>query len=74
MDLTHPSKENLKFILDELSERLSVANRGLMDPEDYNIEKYEDLKFMYDMVLQKGSLSISESQAFVEELRAVRKH
>lgn len=73
MDLSHPSEENLKYILDELAEHLTVANRAIMDPEDYNIDKYDELKFMYDMVLQKGNLSISESQAFIEELRAMRK-
>lgn len=73
MDLSQPSEENMKYILDELTEHLTVANRAIMDPEDYNIDKYEELKFMYDMVLQKGKLSISESQAFIEELRAMRK-
>src|SRR5699024_11994404 len=65
--------ENLKYILDELAECLTVANRAIMDPEDYDLNKYEDLKLMYDMIIQKGQLSASESQAFIEELRSVRK-
>ncbi|WP_163970695.1 DUF1128 domain-containing protein [Oceanobacillus halotolerans] len=73
MKLEEATKENLAFILDELSERLSVVNRSLMDPEDYDLEKYNDIKFMYDMVKQKGQLSSSETQAFIEELRNVRK-
>ncbi|HLR41145.1 MAG TPA: DUF1128 domain-containing protein [Virgibacillus sp.] len=73
MDLDYPSKENLKYILDELAECLTVANRAIMDPEDYDLNKYEDLKLMYDMIIQKGQLSASESQAFIEELRSVRK-
>ena len=73
MNLDVPSNENLTVILNELADCLKVANRGLLDPEDYDLSKYEDLKFMYDMVLQKGQLSASETQAFIDELRAVRK-
>ncbi|GGB29984.1 hypothetical protein GCM10011409_04140 [Lentibacillus populi] len=73
MGLENPTAENLKVILDELAEMLGVVNRSIMDPEDYDLDKFEDLKFMYDMVKQKGRLSASETQAFIDELRAVRK-
>ncbi|MEC5422724.1 DUF1128 domain-containing protein [Virgibacillus sp. C22-A2] len=73
MNLDYPSQENLKFILDELTKRLNIVNRSIMDAEDYDIDKYHDLKLMYDMVLYKDQLSASESQAFIEELRTVRK-
>lgn len=73
MNLENRSYENLKIILDGLADRLAVANRALLDPEDYDLDKYEDLKFMYDVIIQKGHLSASESQAFIEELKHVRK-
>jgi len=73
MNLEEPSQENLEFILNELAEKLDVANRMIMEPEGYNLNKYDDLKFMYDMVINKGKLSPSETQAFVDELRSVRK-
>lgn len=73
MNLEQPTVENLKVMLDELADRLKVANRSLLDPEDYDLEKYDDIKFMYDMVVQKGQLSASETQAFIDELRSVRK-
>jgi uncharacterized protein YfkK (UPF0435 family) len=73
MNLDQPTEQNLKKILDELADRLGVANRALMDPEDYDLNKYDDLKLMYDMIINKGSLSASETQAFIEELRSVRK-
>ncbi|MTW86665.1 DUF1128 family protein [Virgibacillus dakarensis] len=73
MGLENPTAENLKVILDELAEMLGVVNRSIMDPEDYDLDKYDDLKFMYDMVKQKGRLSASETQAFIDELRTVRK-
>jgi uncharacterized protein YfkK (UPF0435 family) len=74
MNLEVPSSENLKTLLNELAKHLKVANRGLLDPEDYDLDKYEDLKFMYDMVVQRGQLSASETQAFIDELRAARKN
>ncbi|WP_047984910.1 DUF1128 domain-containing protein [Ornithinibacillus californiensis] len=73
MNLENPTKENLAYILNDLGERMSVANRSLLDVEDYDLSKYEDIKFMYDMVVQKGRLSASEIQAFIQELRQVRK-
>ncbi|MGJ9458828.1 DUF1128 domain-containing protein [Oceanobacillus sp. CF4.6] len=73
MNLEIANEENLKILLDELADRLNVVNRSIMDPEDYNLNKYEDLKFMYDMVVQKGQLSASETQAFITELASIRK-
>ncbi len=74
MNLENPSQENLKFILDELADNLKVVNREIMDPDDYDLEKYGELKLMYDMIKQKGQLSASETQAFIDELRSVRKN
>ncbi len=73
MSLEKANEENMKLLLHELAERLNVVNRSIMDPEDYDLNKYEDLKFMYDMVVQKGQLSASETQAFIQELATIRK-
>lgn len=73
MNLENPSNENLEVMLNELADRLKVANRELLNPDDYDLEKYDEIKFMYDMVVQKGYLSASEAQAFIDELRSVRK-
>lgn len=73
MNLEYPSNENLQIMLNELADRLKVANRELLNHEDYDLDKYDEIKFMYDMVVQKGFLSPSETQAFIDELRSVRK-
>lgn len=73
MDLETPSTGNLKFMLDELADQLGVVNREVMDADDYDLDKYEEIKDMYEMVKQKGQLSPSETQAFIAELRSVRK-
>lgn len=73
MQLEQPSTENMEYMLQALAEKLQVVNRSIMDVEDYNLEKYEDLKWMYDLVISKGRLSASETQAFISELAAIRK-
>lgn len=72
MDLEKPSQENLTFMLGQLIELLDVANHALLDPDHYDLSKYQELKFMYDMINKKGSLTMSETQAFIDELRSVR--
>ncbi|WP_217585635.1 DUF1128 domain-containing protein [Lentibacillus saliphilus] len=73
MNLERPNEQNLKYILEDLTKRLGVVNRSLMDYQDYDLSKYDDLKMMYDIVKRKGQLSTSETEAFVNELRHVRK-
>ncbi|MHA6251326.1 DUF1128 domain-containing protein [Oceanobacillus sp. CAU 1775] len=73
MSLEQATEENLSIMLNELADHLKVANRGLFDVEDYDIAKYEDLKFIHDIVVQKGRLSALETKAFVDELATIRK-
>jgi uncharacterized protein YfkK (UPF0435 family) len=73
MELKNANEKNMKILLEGLAEQLNVVNRSIMDPDDYDLSKYEDLKFLYDMVVQKGQLSASEKQAFIEELATIRK-
>lgn len=73
MNLDQPNTENMKYILDTLSEELQIVNRSIMEVEDYNLDKYEDLKMMYEMVKSKGQLSAFEKQAFIQELSSIRK-
>jgi len=73
MSLDTPSQENLKYLLEQLGEKLGVANKILLDEKDYDIERYDDIKFLYDHVANSGALSPAEAHAFIDELRAVRK-
>lgn len=72
IDLQVASEENLSFILDGLAEKLDVANRLMFDEKFYRLDQYSDLKFLYDHLMQQESLSPSEVQAFVDELRSIR--
>lgn len=73
MDLNEPTQENLKYILNELADRLDIANRVLVNDKDYDLNRYDELKFMYDVVVKKEQLSVNEKHAFIDELRSVRK-
>ncbi|GGM21163.1 hypothetical protein GCM10011351_03780 [Paraliobacillus quinghaiensis] len=73
MNLTEATDTNLKYILKEIAAHLQVVNSSIMDPEDYDLDKYDDLKMLYDIVKDKGQLSVSETQAFVQELAEIRK-
>ncbi|WP_163530510.1 DUF1128 domain-containing protein [Halobacillus ihumii] len=73
MSLQEPTQDNLNIIINDMAERLQVVNRSLMDPEDYDINKYDEIKSLHDIVEMKGQLSVSEIQAFVQELGQYRK-
>ncbi|WP_338079265.1 DUF1128 domain-containing protein [Aquibacillus halophilus] len=72
-DLNEPTQENLETMINEMASMLQVVNRSIMDPEDYDLEKYDELKSLYDLLKQKGQLSVAETQAFVQELANIRK-
>lgn len=73
MDLNQPTEDNLKFMLEKMSEKLDVANQIVFDPKGYDMDKYDDLKLMYEFIMKKNYLSAAEIHAFVDELRSVRK-
>lgn len=73
MNLSEANQKNLAYMLDIIGKQLDVANLSLLDPEDYNIDKYDDLKWLYDFVVNKNNISIAEKEAFIEELATIRK-
>ncbi|MGN8645029.1 DUF1128 domain-containing protein [Gracilibacillus sp. HCP3S3_G5_1] len=73
MNLEERSEDNLAHIIQEMGRMLQVVNSSIMDPEDYNIEHYHELKSLYDLLKQKGKLTVAETQAFIAELKNYRK-
>ncbi|WP_182199128.1 DUF1128 domain-containing protein [Paraliobacillus salinarum] len=71
--LNEATPENLTYLLEEITAKLKVVNSSIMDPADYDLSKYDQLKLLYDMLQQKGQLSVSETQAFIQELASIRK-
>lgn len=72
-DLTEATQENLAILIEGIKTKLNMANTAVMRPEDFTLEHYEDLLYLYNMVQKKSSFSINEMTAIVEELGHMRK-
>ncbi len=73
MDLTKPSAENVKFMLETIKEKLRMVNVDAMRVDDFNATQYEDLVYLYEMVQKRDTFSPSEMQAIASELGNLRK-
>lgn len=73
MDLQVPSKENIQYMVNQITEKLRMVNTGALNPEHFSTASYEDLKELYDHVAKKQSFSPNEMQAIAEELGNLRK-
>jgi uncharacterized protein YfkK (UPF0435 family) len=73
MDLNNENYENLAFMIEGLKKKLQLVNSGLIQPEDYELNKYDDVKELYDMVMKMPSFSIRDMEGIVEELASLKK-
>lgn len=73
MDLSKPSPENVKFLIEEIKAKLRMVNVDAMKAEHFNDSQYEDLVYLYEMVKKRDSFSPNEMQAIAEELGSLRK-
>ncbi|WP_158217550.1 DUF1128 family protein [Lottiidibacillus patelloidae] len=67
------TKESIEVLVNAISEKLQVVNRGLFDPEDFNESCLEDLQDIHKMIMMKSTVSISEKEAILTELSKMRK-
>ncbi|WP_082234199.1 DUF1128 domain-containing protein [Halobacillus massiliensis] len=73
MSLEEATQDNLSYIINDMADKLQVVNRSIMDPEDYDLAKYDEIKSLHEVIQMKGQLSVSEIQVFVQELGNYRK-
>ncbi|HBJ02580.1 DUF1128 domain-containing protein [Lysinibacillus sp. FSL R7-0073] len=73
MDLSVPSKENVIYMIDQMKDKLRMVNVDAMKSEHFDEANYEDLSYLYEMVMKRETFSPSEMQAIVAELGALRK-
>ncbi len=73
MDLSTPSQENVMFMIEQMKDKLRMVNVDAMKSENFTNENYEDLLYLYNMVMKRDSFSPSEMQAIVAELGSLRK-
>lgn len=73
MDLTTPSKENIIYMINKIKEKLRMVNVEAMKSDQFSEEQYEDILFLYEMIMKRDSFSPNEMQAIVTELGSLRK-
>ena len=73
MNLSTPSQENVIYMVEQIKEKLRMVNVDAMKSENFNEAQYEDLHYLYEMVMKRDSFSPSEMQAIATELGSLRK-
>jgi uncharacterized protein YfkK (UPF0435 family) len=68
MNLTEQTTNNVEYMITAIKDKLRMVNVGAMRPENFDVELYEELKDIYDLVMKKETFSISEMEAIVSEL------
>lgn len=72
MDLTQKTQENVEYMIEGIKSKLRMATGAAMQPSAFNVNNYEDIAEVYDIVMSKDRLSISEVEAIVSELGQLR--
>lgn len=72
-DLQQASQENMVFMIEAIKTKLKMASAAAMQATSFNIEHYEDIKDIYEVIASKDNFSISEVEALVSELGKLRK-
>ncbi|MFK4303606.1 MULTISPECIES: DUF1128 domain-containing protein [unclassified Paenibacillus] len=72
MDLSVPSHANIEHMIEGIKTKLRMASGAAMQSSAFSLEQYEDLRDVYEMVISKPNLSISEVEAIVSELGRLR--
>jgi uncharacterized protein YfkK (UPF0435 family) len=73
MDLTQPNAANMEYMIEAIKTKLRMASGAAMQASAFPLDKYEDLHDLYEMVMSKEHLSISEVEAVASELGNLRK-
>ena len=73
MNLMQPSQENVEYMIEQIKDKLRMVNVDAMKSEHFDDSQYEDLHYLYDMVMKRQTFSPSEMQAIATELGSLRK-
>jgi len=72
MDLNIKSQENVEYMIEQIKSKLRMATGAAMQASAFSVNQYDDIYDLYDMVMNKQNLSISEVEAIVSELGQLR--
>lgn len=67
-DLREPTPDNIAFMIEEIKSKLRMAAGSALQPSRFPVDRYEEIKDLYELVCSKPSFSISEIEALVSEL------
>jgi len=71
-NLNLQTQENVAFMIEVIKTKLKMASAAAMQASNFDLNKYEDIKDLYDVVASKEKFSISEVEALVSELGKLR--
>ncbi|WP_054948894.1 DUF1128 domain-containing protein [Numidum massiliense] len=72
MNLQEATSENMAFMITDLKKRLKTVNDSLINPDDFRLEDYAELRDIYELVAKRESLSMMEIEGILTELRELR--
>ncbi|NGP44156.1 DUF1128 family protein [Bacillaceae bacterium SIJ1] len=73
MNYSEPNEKNLSLMLTEIAQDLQVVNTRMLDASDYDLQHYDTVKDVYDMVKRTTNLSVSDREAILQALSSCRK-
>ncbi|MGM9929034.1 MAG: DUF1128 domain-containing protein [Bacillus sp. (in: firmicutes)] len=73
MDLTQNKPEHVEYMVEKIIEKLRMMNVGAIKSSQFDHNMYEDLLYLYNMVMKKQSFSPSEMEAIAAELGSLKK-
>ncbi|MEK4512730.1 MULTISPECIES: DUF1128 domain-containing protein [Paenibacillus] len=71
-DLSQKTQENVEYMIEEIKTKLRMATGAAMLASAFNVDQYDDIFDVYDIVMSKERLSISEVEALAMELGKLR--
>lgn len=71
-NLNEATQENVEWMIEAIKSKLKMATAAAMQASHFNIDRYEDIKDLYEVVAEKSAFSISEVEALVSELGKLR--
>lgn len=72
MDLEVKNKENIKFMIEQITTKLQLVNTSVINVDDYPLECYDDLHELYRHVKRQSNFSVREMEAIAQELGNLR--
>lgn len=72
MDLSQKTQANVEYMIEAIKEKLRMATGAAMQASAFSVDRYEDILEVYDIVMNKERLSISEVEALASELGQLR--